>query len=167
MTRAAGWLLALAAAAALLAAGSGLLLMGDFRGLLEQGAGAVPGFRQSLPVQIHRWAGLGAALLCLPVAATGLLLGLHGLLAAHGPRLRAAALGVLAPLLLAAGLGAAFTGHANWDRTRMSELQVELVDGFLRLHALIFGGGLLLVVALFAGGLTWLRLAEAPDEEDD
>lgn len=165
MTRAAGWFLALAALMALLAAGSGLLLLGDFRGLLGQGAGAVPAFRQSLATQLHRWVGLGAALACLPVAATGLLLALHGLLAAQGPRVRAATLGVLAPLLLAAGLGAAFTGHAAWERTRMSELQVELVDGFLTLHALIFGGGFLLVVGLFAAGLAWLRLAEPPEDD--
>jgi len=166
VSRAAGWLLVLASLVALLAVGSGLLLLPEFRALLEKGAGAAPGFRGSAGAQVHRWLGLAAALACLPVAATGLLLGLHGLLAAHGPRLRAGLLGVLAPLLLAAGLGAAFTGHAAWDRTRMSELQVELLDDFLRVHAFYWGGGFLGAIALFAAGLVWLRRAEEPGETD-
>ena len=166
VSRAAGWLLLFATLLALLAMGSGALLVPDFRALLEQGAGAAPGFRGSAGVKAHRWFGLAAALACLPVAATGLLLGLHGLLAAHGPRFRAAFLGVLAPILLAAGLGAAFTGYAVWDRTHLSELQVELLDDFLRVHALSWGGSYLLAVALFGGGLVWLRRAEEPEEED-
>lgn len=165
MSRAAGWLLAVAAVTALFAAGSGALLLSGLRGLLEQGAGAVPDFRSSPSVTAHRWLGLAAALACLPVAATGLLLGLHGLLAAHGPRLRAALLGGLAPALLAFGLGAAFTGHAAWERTRMSELQVHLVEDFLRVHGGVFGGGFLLTMLAFGGGLLWLRRAELQDDD--
>jgi hypothetical protein len=166
VSRAAGWLLAFAALAVLLAAGSGALLIEPFRGLLDDGAGAVPAFRSSRSTQAHRWLGLGAAFACLPLAATGLLLGLHGLLATHGPRVRAALLGVLAPLLLAFGLGAAFTGHAAWDRTRMSELQLGLVEGFLRVHGLVFGGGLIVGLATFAAAWWWLRRAESPEDED-
>lgn len=166
MSRAAGWLLGLSALVALLAAGSGVLLIEGFRSLLEQGAGAVPAFKRSGMARAHGWLGLGAALACLPVAATGLLLGLHGLLAAHGPRIRAALLGALAPLLLALGLGAASTGHGAWDRTSMGELQVGLLDGFLRLHGAVFAGGYLLTIGFFAAGLVWLRRAEGQEEED-
>ena len=169
MSRAAGFFLLIAASCCIGAFATGAFLVGPFRSLLEEGAGAAEVFSRSVAVRVHAWLGAVAAGACLPVAATGLLLGLHGLLVPRGPRVRAALLCAVSPVLLFFGLGAAYTGHAAWEATRLGELQADLLHGFLRAHAVLFGGGLAAGLLVQALALSWWKRAErrsSPDTDE-
>jgi hypothetical protein len=155
----------LAAAAALV---SGVLLAPEFRALLGRGAGAAADFSASPAVRVHAACGHLAAAACLPLAAVSVLLALHGLLSSGGPKARAALVGLLGPLALALAVAAEATGFAAWERTRLGELDAELLLGFLRRHGHVAGSafaGALLALAAALALLGWSERAR-PAQDD-
>ena len=167
MIRTALRLLLLAGVLTAAAIGTGLAIAGPFVELLEEGAGSVRGFSASTLVRVHAHLGHASALVALPLAATGLLLGLHGLLATSGRRLPSALLAVAAPVGLFWALGAVYTGHAAWEPTLLGELQPEVLHGFLGRHGRWFALGAGLAVLVQGGLLLWLRGRRREEEEED
>lgn len=167
MSAAASRLLVVAAVACAAALGTGLALLGPFRDLLEIGAGAAEGFSSAWLTRVHGQLGHLAALAAVPVAAAGLLLGLHGLLSPGGRRLRSGLLAGLSPLALFGVLGAAYTGHAAWEPTLLGELQPDVLHGFLRTHGALFGSAAAGGLALLAANLAWHRRGRRSEDEDE